>query len=150
MAHLHHRALPTLREIVIGLPEFSIEQHGVCRGCTLGKHVKDAFQSSEHRSKEILDLVIKEQEALKVETRSLLFSRSVQQPLGEQRETRAFFTSVRRPRWFTQTLRDSQEHVETPRSTFRERRPPKKVLDYMVLMNNILDFEPSRFQEATN
>jgi hypothetical protein len=40
MGHLHHRALPILREIVTGLPEFSIEQHGVCRGCTLGKHAK--------------------------------------------------------------------------------------------------------------
>jgi hypothetical protein len=58
MGHLHHRALPILREIVIiGLPEFSIEQHGVCRWCTLGIHDKIAFPSSEHRSKEILDLV---------------------------------------------------------------------------------------------
>jgi hypothetical protein len=57
MGHLHHKALPILREIVTGLPEFSIEQHGVCRGCTLGKHAKVAFPSNEHRSKEILDLV---------------------------------------------------------------------------------------------
>jgi hypothetical protein len=57
MGHLHHRALPILREIVTGLPEFSIEQHGVCRGCMLGKHAKAAFPSSEHRSKGILDLV---------------------------------------------------------------------------------------------
>jgi hypothetical protein len=57
MGHLHHRALPILREIVTGLPEFSIEQHGVCRGCTLGKHAKVAFPSNEHRSKGILDLV---------------------------------------------------------------------------------------------
>jgi hypothetical protein len=57
MGHLHHRVLPILREIVTGLPEFSIEQHGVCRGCMLGKHAKVAFPSSEHRSKGILDLV---------------------------------------------------------------------------------------------
>jgi hypothetical protein len=44
-------------EIVTDLPKFSIEQHGVCIGCTLGKHVKATFQSSEHRSKGILDLV---------------------------------------------------------------------------------------------
>jgi hypothetical protein len=57
MEHLHHKALPILRERVTGLPEFSIEQHGVCEGCTLGKHVKATFPSNEHRSKGILDLV---------------------------------------------------------------------------------------------
>ena len=57
MEHLHHKALPILREIVTGLLEFNIEQHGVCRGCTLGKHVKAAFPSNEHMSKGILDLV---------------------------------------------------------------------------------------------
>jgi hypothetical protein len=57
MGHLHHRALPNLREIVTGLLEFNIEQHGVCRGCSLGKHAKATFPSNKHRSKEILDLV---------------------------------------------------------------------------------------------
>jgi hypothetical protein len=86
MGHLHHRVLPILREIVTGLPEFSIEQHGVCRGCTLGKHAKVAFPSSKHRSKEILDLVIEdeEQEAPKVELGSPVISRAVQQPSGEE------------------------------------------------------------------
>jgi hypothetical protein len=40
MGHLHHRALPILREIVTGLPEFSVEQQGVCKGCALGKYAK--------------------------------------------------------------------------------------------------------------
>jgi hypothetical protein len=57
MAHLHHKVLPILREIVTSLPEFSIEQHGACRGCTLSKHVKATFPSSEHRSMGILDLI---------------------------------------------------------------------------------------------
>jgi hypothetical protein len=57
MEHLHHKALPILREIVTSLPKFNIEKHGVCRGCTLGKHVKVAFPSSENGSKGILDLV---------------------------------------------------------------------------------------------
>jgi hypothetical protein len=47
-------------------------------------------------------------------------------------------------------LRDAQEHVETPRSTFRESKPPKKFPDYMALMSNILDSEPSSFQEAAD
>jgi hypothetical protein len=57
MGHLHHRALPALREIVTGLPEFSVEQQGVCKGCALGKNAKATFPSSESRSKGILDLV---------------------------------------------------------------------------------------------
>jgi hypothetical protein len=28
MGHLHHKAFPILREIVTGLPDFSIEQQG--------------------------------------------------------------------------------------------------------------------------
>jgi hypothetical protein len=57
MGYLHHRALSILREIVTNLPKFSIEQHGLCKGWMLGKHAKVAFPSSEHRSKEILDIV---------------------------------------------------------------------------------------------
>ena len=57
MGHLHYRSFPFFREIVTGLPDFIVEQHGVCRGCTLSKYVKVAFPSSEHRSKEFLDLV---------------------------------------------------------------------------------------------
>jgi hypothetical protein len=47
-------------------------------------------------------------------------------------------------------LRDAQKYVETPRSTFRESRPPKKFPNYMALMSNITNSEPSNFQEATN
>jgi hypothetical protein len=49
--------LSILRGIVTGLPEFSIEQQGVCRGCALGKNAKDSFPSNESRSKGILDLI---------------------------------------------------------------------------------------------
>ena len=57
MGHLHHQALPILREIVTCLLGFSIEQQGLYKGCALGKHAKVVFPSNEHRSKEILDLV---------------------------------------------------------------------------------------------
>jgi hypothetical protein len=107
MGHLHHRVLPIPREIVTSLLEFRIEQHSVCKGCTFGKHAKASFPS-EHRSMEILDLVTKdeEQEASKVEPRSPMISRGYQ-PSGEERETIAPSTSIRRPQWFTQTLRDA-------------------------------------------
>jgi hypothetical protein len=45
-------------------------------------------------------------------------------------------------------LRDAQEHVETPRSTFRESRAPMKFPEYMELMTSILDLEPCSIQEA--
>jgi hypothetical protein len=57
LGHLHYRALPVLRRMVTGLPEFGAEHQGVCRGCALGKNAKAAFPSSDSRSKEILDLV---------------------------------------------------------------------------------------------
>jgi hypothetical protein len=57
MGHLHHRALPSLREIVTGLSKFSVERQGICKGCALVKNAKVSFLSSESRSKGILDLV---------------------------------------------------------------------------------------------
>jgi hypothetical protein len=57
LGHLHYRVLSILREIVTGLPDFSVEQQGMCRGCALGKNAKVAFPSSESRSKGILDLI---------------------------------------------------------------------------------------------
>jgi hypothetical protein len=89
-----------------------------------------------------------EQEALKDEQRSTTSS-SGSQPSGDEEEL-APPSSVRRPRWFTQTLRDAQEHVEAPKSTFRESRPPRKFPNYLALMSSIIDVEPSSFEEATD
>ena len=57
LAHLHYRALPSLRKVVIGLPEFEVQHDGVCRGCALGKNVKKPFPNSDTRAKRILDLI---------------------------------------------------------------------------------------------
>jgi transposase InsO family protein len=57
MVHLHHRALPLLRRMVIGMLDFNLDQRGVCKGCALGKNVKATFPSNETRSKGILDLI---------------------------------------------------------------------------------------------
>ena len=56
-SHLHYRALPTLREMVSGIPDLPDEHEGVCKGCALGKNCKHSFPSSNRRSKGILDLV---------------------------------------------------------------------------------------------
>ena len=57
LAHLHYRALPSLRKVVIGLLEFEVQHDGVCRGCALGKNVKKSFPNSDSRANGILDII---------------------------------------------------------------------------------------------
>jgi hypothetical protein len=52
------------------------------------------------------------------------------------------FSSIRRPRWLSQTLRDVGE---VPRSAFKESKPLRKFLNYIALMGSIIDVEPSIF-----
>jgi hypothetical protein len=47
-------------------------------------------------------------------------------------------------------LRDVQEYVEAPRSTFREIKPMNNFLNYMALMKNIIYFLFYFYQEAAN
>jgi hypothetical protein len=72
------------------------------------------------------------------------------QTLEEVKEQSAPSTSVRRLRWFEQTLRDAREHVKPPRTTLQESKPPRKFPTYMALMTNIIDSEPSNFEEAAS
>ena len=57
LAHLHYRALPTLRKVSTGLPEFGDQHNGVCRGCALGKNDKRPFQSNDNKANGVLDLI---------------------------------------------------------------------------------------------
>jgi hypothetical protein len=59
--------------------------------------------------------------------------------LQVEEEELAPSSSVRRPKWFEKTLQDAQEHVEAPRSTFRESRPPKKFPNFMALRSNVIE-----------
>jgi hypothetical protein len=59
-------------------------------------------------------------------------------------------TSIRRPKWFDEILQDTRKHVEPPRTTFREKRRPRKFPTYMALMTNIIDSEPSNIEEAVS
>ena len=45
-------------------------------------------------------------------------------------------------------MRDTQEHVEALRSTFRESRLPNKFSSYMVLISIIIDSEPTSVEEG--
>ena len=56
LAHLHYRPLHLLGKVVIGLLKFKV-QHGVYRGCALGKNVKNSFPNSDSRANGILDII---------------------------------------------------------------------------------------------
>eukprot|EP00253_Pinus_taeda_P013641 PITA_13641 len=56
-AHLHYKALPDVRQMVTGMPEFQVEKEGVCPGCAAGKLKRGPFPSSQSKTSDILQLV---------------------------------------------------------------------------------------------
>ena len=46
LTHLNYQALPTLKNMVTGLPMLHVDHDGVCRGCALGKNTKGSFLKS--------------------------------------------------------------------------------------------------------
>ena len=56
-SHLHYKALPDVRQMVIGMPEFQVEKEGVCPGCAKGKLKRGPFPSSQSKTSDILQLV---------------------------------------------------------------------------------------------
>jgi hypothetical protein len=57
-------------------------------------------------------------------------------------------TGRKRNREISQTLRDAHEFIGAPSTSFRQSRPPQRYLGYMALMSDLIDREPSSFQEA--
>eukprot|EP00253_Pinus_taeda_P022616 PITA_22616 len=56
-AHLHCKALPNVRQVVTGMPEFKLEHEGVCLRYAKGKLKRGPFPSSHSKSTNILQLV---------------------------------------------------------------------------------------------
>eukprot|EP00253_Pinus_taeda_P006397 PITA_06397 len=56
-AHLHYKALPDVRQMVTGMPEFQVEKEGVYPGCAEGKLKRGPFPSSQRKTFYILQLV---------------------------------------------------------------------------------------------
>ena len=57
LAHVHYRELPIPSKYVEGLPKIQEKHDGVCKGCMEGKNTKNAFPSSERKSKGILEII---------------------------------------------------------------------------------------------
>lgn len=53
----------------------------------------------------------------------------------------------RKPTWFKETLQES-EKLATPKGTFRESKRPHRYGGYVALVNNLIDSDPSMFEEA--
>jgi hypothetical protein len=79
----------------------------------------------------------KEQKASKGD-QSLETSSSGSQPSSGEEEL-APSNFVKKPSGFELTLRDAQEQVEAPRSTFRQRETSKKFPNFMALMSNVIE-----------
>ena len=47
-------------------------------------------------------------------------------------------------------MKDAQEHVGAPRSTFRESKPSRQRSSYMALMSSIIHSKPSSYEEAAD
>jgi transposase InsO family protein len=58
-------------------------------------------------------------------------------------------TRRRKTRWEEQTLREAQEYVGAPRTSVRESRAPQRFSSYMALMSELLEAEPSSYEEAS-
>jgi hypothetical protein len=86
IAHLHYGALRSLREIVMGMPQFNIEHQEVCRECTLGEYTESVFPSSDSRSVGVLGA-----------TRSMLHDQALPVYLWEDACSTAVYLQFRSP-----------------------------------------------------
>jgi hypothetical protein len=56
LGHIHYKYLPDLQNMVCGMPSISLSKNEICKGCMLGKNIKNSFPSSDNRAQGILDL----------------------------------------------------------------------------------------------
>jgi hypothetical protein len=66
----------------------------------------------------------------------------------EQHEVAPHDSDTRpRPKWYKSTVSDSR-HVRSPERSMRQSRPPER-FGYMALMTELIDVEPSTYEQAT-
>ena len=57
LAHINYKSLSYVSKVVTGLPEFKVDQGGVCKGCAQGKNIKNPFPKSDSKVEGILELI---------------------------------------------------------------------------------------------
>ena len=57
VAHLHYRALSSMKNLITGFPDLQVDHDGVCRGCALGKNIKKPYPNSNTKTKCVLELI---------------------------------------------------------------------------------------------
>jgi hypothetical protein len=83
------------------------------------------------------------------------YSTLVSQYLGdvfEQGQSSPWDTTSerRKPKWLQDTLREAQGLVGNPKQTVRESKPPKRFYNYIAMVRNIKEYDPSTFEEAVD
>eukprot|EP00253_Pinus_taeda_P019375 PITA_19375 len=89
-AHLHYKALPNAKQMVTGMPEFRVEQEGVCLGCAEGKLKSGPLPSSQSKTSDILQLVHSDISALIENQPKKRRSRSLRIDNGTKYESNEF------------------------------------------------------------
>jgi transposase InsO family protein len=57
LAHINYKALPYVRKVVTGLPEFKVDHEGVCNGCSQGKNIKNPFPERDIKAEGFLEII---------------------------------------------------------------------------------------------
>eukprot|EP00253_Pinus_taeda_P010402 PITA_10402 len=129
-SHLHYKALPDVRQMVTGMPEFRVEK-GVCPGCAEGKLKSGPFPSRQSKTSDILQLVHSG------------ISKEPMDPIYSPEPS----SSRKRPSWLRGLLDDAKGHA-APRGTFCESKKPNRYQRYLTIMSTIIQNEPSSFLDA--
>jgi hypothetical protein len=67
---------------------------------------------------------------------------------GQREEEQPTLSKKRKPKWAEQLLKEASEQVKSPKTSVRTSIPPQRYSGHATLMSNIIDFEPTCFEEA--
>jgi hypothetical protein len=67
---------------------------------------------------------------------------------GQREEEQPTLSKKRKPKWVEQLLKETSEQVKSPKTSIRTSIPPQRYSGHATLMSNIIDSEPTYFEEA--
>jgi hypothetical protein len=56
-SHVHYKALPSVRKMVMGLSKIEEKTDGMCKGCTQGNNMNQSFPNNDRRAKRVVYIV---------------------------------------------------------------------------------------------